>query len=449
MPQIRRLAPALLAFAALSSATCAAEERTIRQRMGAGNLVTHEAGDKSADLYRALKAIGLTMGRMDSYGWRDETRQPTVGDFDAAMLEAYRNGITPVVLLEYEGSYQTLDPPQPIGSYEDWFFTGRAYATRFRPGGTFAQEHGAGEFGATIFTAINEPDIQATIPHAAYRAALEGFADGVHSVDPALKVVPGGFATCNSDGDASFRGYGPAIAPLLQSGKLAGLDFHTYYNARWYPLDKGPEFSAQTCFDKARAALGITREIGFYATEFNVARDEYWDDDATIGRLFLTAVWDQLGVAGADGRPATELAFPWYLVDDGSIEGPGYAMAAGLDPWRPEIRATILTRVLALAGDMRITRIDKPAGLIFLEGERASLVVVHNRPGWRERAGQPLDLPLPPGTISVELWGHDGLRETRAATGGAVRFDALPKGETLMIRVLRDGAKLVEKGAKP
>ena len=66
---------------------------------------------------------------------RDLARRPTPHDFDRAMAEAYAHGITPVVLLEYEGSYQSLHPPQPIGSYSDWFAAGQAYATRFRPDG--------------------------------------------------------------------------------------------------------------------------------------------------------------------------------------------------------------------------------------------------------------------------------------------------------------------------
>lgn len=438
MPPLRLSLARLAALVILAVPACAqAGEAPIRARMGAGNLVTHEAGEKSADLYRALAETGLTLGRMDSYGWRDAARQPTVHDFDAAMAEAYRHGITPVVLLEYEGSYQSLDPPQPIGSYDDWFAAGRAYAERFRPGGRFAQENGAGGFGATIFTAINEPDVQATIPREAYRAALEGLADGVHSVDPALAVVPGGFASCNIDGDATFRGYGTAIADLLQSGKLAGLDLHTYYNARWYPLDKGRAFSVQTCFDKAKAALGITRDIGFYATEFNVAEDDLWSDPDRLDALFLTAIWDQLGVTGAKGQSATVIAFPWYLVEDGSIEGKAYRMAASLAPWRPASRAKVLARVLALAGDMRFTQIDPVAGRLELAGDDGTrLVVFHNRPGWSEAAGKPVTLALPPGTASVELWDHEGLRESRPAQGETITFSGLPPEETLMFRLL-------------
>src|ERR1700759_2367218 len=78
----------------------------LRDRIGGGNLATHLAG-KSTQLYQALHGVGARMGRMDSYGWRTLERVPTPHDFDAAMGEAHDNGITPLILLEYEGSYQT------------------------------------------------------------------------------------------------------------------------------------------------------------------------------------------------------------------------------------------------------------------------------------------------------------------------------------------------------
>ncbi|HMM62646.1 MAG TPA: hypothetical protein PKD01_00860 [Mesorhizobium sp.] len=410
----------------------------IRDRLGGGNMVTHLVGAPTANLYQALKAVGARSGRMDSYGWRDLDGKPTPHDFDAAMAEAFRNGITPVILLEYEGSYQDLDPPQPVGSYADWYAAGRAYATRFRPGGDWARENGAGKWGVTVFSAINEPDVQASIPRAAYREALAGLADGVHSVDPALRVVPGGFATCNSHGDPTFRGYGNAIADLLEDGRLDGLDLHTYYNARWFPLDRGREFSAQSCFDKAKAALGIRRDINFYATEFNVARGDGWDNDATLGALFLTAVWDNLGVQKADGSSATVLAFPWNLSDTGSIEGPAYAMAAGADPWKPDVRAKVLKMVADLAGDMRFVALDpRGSGSFVLEGAGARLVVFQDRPGWSDSPGADRTVAAPPWARSAELWGWEGLRRKLAVTDGTVAVKGLAGDETFMLRIPR------------
>ncbi len=409
----------------------------IDERIGGGNLVTHLAGE-GTQIYQALHGVGARMGRMDSYGWRTLARVPTPHDFDAAMLEAHKNGIMPLILLEYEGSYQRLDPPQPIGSYQDWFAAGQAMARRFRPGGDWGRENGIPDWGATVFTAINEPDVQATIPRQDYHDALAGLADGVHSVDPKLRVVPGGFATCNSHGDATLRGYGPAIADLLEDGRLDGIDLHTYYNDKWYPMTRGREFSVQTCFDRIKQAMGLSRDINFYATEFNVARAGAWDSDTDAARLFLNAIWDQLAVVGKDGSmPVSMLAFPWNLGDTPDVDGVAYAMATGKDPWTPEARSLVVKTVLQLAGHMRIVSIDRRLALYTLRGPDADLIVWQNIAGWTDRPGRAVELELPAWTRSLEVWGWDGLRRQIEAKPGRFFVDGLNADETYMFRVPR------------
>lgn len=433
-------AAVLLMLAASLQASEAPETAApLRWRTGGGNIVTHLTGEPTEQLYTALRGVGAQVGRMNSYGWRDLAHKPNPKDFDAAMSEAHRRGIVPIILLEYEGSYQTLQPPQLIGSYTDWFQAGQALAKRFRPNGEWARENGIANWGVTIFSAINEPDVQATIPRQAYRDALAGFADGVHAVDPALRVVPGGFATCNSHGDATLRGYGPAIADILEDGRLDGIDLHTYYNARWYPITKGRAFSAQTCFDRVKSAIGLKRDINFYATEFNVARADAWEDPKLAARLFLTAFWDQIGVVRKDGRtPATVLAFPWNLADTGRIEGPAYAMAATEKPWTPDPRGIVLRTILRLAGDMRITALDPlKSGTITLEGAEGQLYVWQNLPGFTDRPGPAWDIALPAWARVGELWAWDGLRQVLPVSGGKLSIRNLPGNETYMLRVPR------------
>ena len=375
---------------------------------------------------------------MDSYGWRTLASVPTPHDFDAAMLEAHKNGVTPLILLEYEGSYQKLNPPQPVGSYQDWFAAGQAMAKRFRPGGDWGRENGISDWGATIFTAINEPDVQASIPPKDYHDALAGLADGVHSVDAALRVVPGGFATCNSHGDATLRGYGPAIADLLEDGRLDGIDLHTYYNDRWYPMTRGREFSVQTCFDRIKQAMGLTRDVNFYSTEFNVARVGAWENEQVAARLFLNAIWDQLAVVGKDGKSAVSvLAFPWNLGDTPRVDGLAYAMAAGENPWMPEARSLVVKTVLQLAGHMKIVSIDRRLALYTLSGADADLIVWQNIAGWTERPGRAVELDLPAWTRSVEVWGWDGLQRRIEARPGRFFVDGLNANETYMFRVPR------------
>jgi hypothetical protein len=409
----------------------------LRYRIGGGNLVTHLTGAPAVQLYQALRGTGARLGRVNSYGWRDMERKPIPRNFDAAMAEAHRQGITPVILLEYDGSYQTLQPPQPTGSYDDWFAAGQAFARRFRPNGEWGVENGIKNWGAEIYTAINEPDVLANIPHDVYRDALAGLADGVHSIDRTLRVVPAGFATCNSALDATLRGYGPAIAGLLEDGRLDGIDLHTYYNAKWYPLTKGREFSVQTCFDRVKAAMGVKRDINFYATEFNVARNGAWEDPKLAAKLFLTALWDNVGVVHADGTPATMLAMPWNLGDTERIDGPAYAMAISEKPWKPDLRAKTLRHVLQIAGDMKLTALDPKDGKYTLEGEAGQLLVWQNLPGWTETPGAVWEVQLPSWARDAELWGWDGRRRDVRVMDGKAVVNGLSGSETYMLRVPR------------
>jgi hypothetical protein len=411
----------------------------LRSRNGGGNLTTHLTGAASAQMYAALHGVGAATARMNSYGWRDLDRKPTPKTFDAAMLEAYRQGIVPVILLEYDGSYQTLSPPTLIGSYSDWFAAGQAIARRFAPDGEWGRENGIVGWGVTTYSAINEPDVLASIPRGDYHDALAGLSDGVHSVKAELRVVPGGFATCNSAADATLRGYGPAIADLLEDGHLDGIDLHTYYHSRWFPLTRDRYFSAQGCFDRVKAALRLRRDVNFYATEFNIAKTDDWADPKIAARLFLTAFWDQLGVVGADRHSsATVLAFPWNLGDTAQSRGTVYAMAATETPWTPELRATVLRNVLRLAGNMRFTKLDPfDTGTYTLEGPDGYLIVWQNLPGWTDKPGTVWEVTLPSWARTAELWGWDGLRRVVSVHGGHFAIKGLAKNETYMLRLTR------------
>src|ERR1700745_2227861 len=99
----RSTLPAIRAFAltmalSLGVAGLARAGDRIRDKVGGGNLVPHLARSaRLAQLYSALHGVGATTGRMDSYGWRTLDRKPTPHNFDAEMLEAHDNGITPII----------------------------------------------------------------------------------------------------------------------------------------------------------------------------------------------------------------------------------------------------------------------------------------------------------------------------------------------------------------
>jgi hypothetical protein len=428
---------AAFAFALLLSDASAADniDLPLAYHSGGGNFGTFETPATLERQYTVINGIGAKLSSMDSYGWRKKDGSPNPASFDNAVFQSYQHGIMPVLFFEYYGNYVHLNPPVTIGSYGNWYAVGKAFAARFAPGGSFAREHGIGDWGVTMFSAINEPDIQNTIDKKAYHDALAGLADGVHSVNPALRVFPGGFATCNSAMDFTLRGYGPAIADLLNDGRLDGIDLHTYYHVQWFPIAKGRTFSAQNCFDKVKQAAHITRDIHFYATEFNFARsgiNKAPMPESEAAKGFLTGMWDNLGVVGADGRtPVGVLAFPWGLFDTPKTE---YALSLTRAPWTPSERGKLFKLVILVAGDMRFTELDpRVKGEFVLSGSGKTLRVWQDIPGWTDHPGSSITLEVPPGATQLRTIAFDGLRQTQPVIGlKTVAINGLPGSETYM-----------------
>ena len=412
----------------------------LRGRVGGGNLEVSGPDAQTRPLLSALKATGARMVRINTYSWRSASGRPTPETADAAIATAFRNGLTPVLLLEYYGNYERLHPPQPIGSYQEWRAIGAAVATRFRPGGTWSQTHGAGNWGVRVFAAINEPDIENLIAKPAYHDALAGLADGVHAVDASLKVVPGGFATCNSAGDPALRGYGPAIADLLNDGRLDGIDLHMYYHDRWFPIAKGRHFSAQRCFDAVKDTAGVSRDIRYYTTEFNVAasgKDGAVADGPQAAMEFVTGFWDEIGVVDGTDHPVTAVALPWGLNLSVGPAQPEYALTESVSPWRGDPRGEALRMLLRLAGDMHLTRADpRHAGEYELADATARLIVWQDRPGWTTHQGDSFQLRLADDEHRAELWTAAGMvRELDCRPGTVCDVTGLSPGQTYMFRV--------------
>jgi hypothetical protein len=131
------------------------------------------------------------------------------------------------------------------------------------------------------------------------------------------------------------------------------------------------------------------------------------------------------------------LAFPWNIGDTPDVDGLAYAMAEGANPWTPEARSLVLKRVLDLAGDMTFVAIDRQRALYRLTGPDADLLVWQNIAGWTDRPGHSVEIELPDWASAIEIWGWDGLRETKPARPGRLIVDGLNDNETYMIRVPR------------
>ena len=415
-----------------------ARTQDIPARMGGGNFTNGITDTKTLNQFKVLRAAGLKMIRMNVYpDIYYSNGQPSPAKLDKQMLLAYQQDAQPMILFEYYGSYlqsQNL----PIGDYRKWFNIGKAFAERFKPNGTWAKENNIKNFGITIYTAINEPDgpkpgAPDRIPDNDYAAALEGLADGVHAVDTNLKVLPGGFLSPNRDKNYTFSGLGLALAPLLNNGKLDGLDLHTYYDVQYAPLHQTYERSAQRDFERVKQALKITRDINFYATEFNFKKRLVTEEEAAKG--LLTGIWDNLGIVKTDGKtPATQFAFPWNIFH-ATTTGKEYGLTVEQEPWVPTARGKVIKMVAGLTAGMQFTSLDpKTEGEFILEGGGNKLYVWQNRQNWTNHPGATYTVSnIKPSHKKLEVYGWDGLRQTISLKKEkSYTLHNLPEEETLL-----------------
>ena len=398
--------------------------------IGAGNFTNGDNSAATVSQFDALNTLGGKLARINlypNYYYNDSTSTVNTS-IDGTMLTASQKGITPIVLFEYYHGYSN-----PIGGYSKWFSIGQTYATRYSPGGTWGVANGVPNFGVKVFTAFNEPDHSNGIPKASYTTALQGLADGVHSVNASLKVLPGGFMRANAASDYTLNGYGPAIAPLLNNGTLAGIDLHTYMDVQYAPMAGTYQFSAQKNFDMVKGASGINADIEFYATEFNFKKRLVTEQDAAKG--FFTSIWDHIGVVKNDGSTqATELAMPWNLFFT-PAQDDQYGIAQQLSPWTGTSRGQTLQTVINKTAGMTMVSSDPLLkGEYVLNGNHKKMWVWQNRSAWTNQTGTSYTVNgIPTGVTAIEVYGWNGLRQTVTVSGQqSITVSSLPGDETYM-----------------
>ncbi|MFN0120083.1 MAG: hypothetical protein ACKV2V_06245 [Blastocatellia bacterium] len=407
--------------------------------LGGGNILNGEMNEEALRRLDTLQALGMTVCRVnlypDHYLIDENWDKPRATALDALMDAAWRRGITPVILFEYYSDYY---PEIGLGSYAQWRHLGGAFATRYAPGGDWGREHGVTEWGVTVFTAVNEPDLGefrqgGKYGPAKYVEALRGLAAGVHDVSAGLRVAPGGFATANSHSDWTLRGLAPALAPLFNAGALSGLDLHTYYDVQWAPIRGTRRHSAQYGFAQVKKAAGITADIEFYCTEFNFKKREVSEPEAAAG--FFTGFWDHLGVTGNDNAtPVTRFVMAWNIFHT-AAEDEHYGLQLGSPDLAPTPRGETLTRLAALTKGLRLVTAD-PAdkGEYTLESDGRKLWVWQNRAGWTDHAGATHTLTgIPASVTQIEMHAWDGLRRVLTINEQTtLTIRDLPREETLV-----------------
>lgn len=421
--------------------------------MGCGNFAPYNAADWDIR-FAALKSAHMTMCRfgMSPGDYWDKAKSVPKLTADAFMLKAHAAGITPEALFEYYGRFY---PNDLIGPESKWNAIGREYAARYSPNSAWLKSQGISNWGVSLYQAFNEADysgVWGAIPKNAvnplndkfqgnYHDALRGLANGVHSVNPALKVVPGGFATPNAMTNYALNGFGAAIVNLWNSGTLDGIDLHIYNDHQYAPLFPKTNinmFCAYYVFRKVKQTLGITTDLDYYCTEFNYKNPDVSsgtvDDDRTA-KMLLTQIWTTLGAVKNDGHtPATKLAFLWSLFP---VE-PIYTTVTTLTPYTPRSPAKTYQLVAELTNGLKFTSLDPfKTGTFTLGSKTKKMWVWIDQPGYSTLAGTTMTIAgIPPYAKKIELYGWDGYngpRQTIPTNGqSTVSISGLSEGETYM-----------------
>jgi len=403
--------------------------------MGGGNFNPNRL-DQAALHFDILNQIGAGLCRVtvSENEYYPQNGTPAPDRFDDLILLAHKQGIEPMLLFEYYTKWNG-----PLGGHDKWFKVGQTFAQRFAPNSPFLKSRGIDDWGITFYSAINEPmwkDNNPTpIDPNQYALALEGLADGVHSVGSELRVSPGGFQEIPL---LRTNTYGPAIAGLYNNGKLYAMDIHRYYDIQWPPMAGTYQNSLQNQFDQVKKKWDITADIAFYTTEFNFKKRDITEREAARG--FLTAIWDALTVTGNQGQPVTQFALPWNIFHTPASDD-HYGLTIKHMPWTPTLRGDVLRMVCRLTEGTQFTHLDpRQSGVSVLQGDSKTIWVWQNRAAWTDRpASQFVVKDIPEGTEEIEVYGFDGPRDTVSVQGRRdIQINGLAPEQTYMFVGHRD-----------
>ena len=201
-------------------------------------------------------------------------------------------------------------------------------------------------------------------------------------------------------------------------------------------MEKTYERSAQNNFDQVKKACGITRDIRFYATEFNYKKRLVDEDQAAKG--FLTGLWDNLGIVKKDGKTgAAVFAFPWNLFND-ARQDVEFGMRLSFEPLSLSRRGQVLQRVLKLTEGMTFeSRDPRGKGEYVLSGSGKKMWIWQDRTAWTDHPGKTYTVKnIPKQMTRLEVYGWDGLRKTVPLSGQtSVTVQDLPGEETYLFLV--------------
>lgn len=425
----------------------------MQYKTGGGNLNNGLFDPSNMQRIGILEMIGAKIVRVNLYPndyWDFVNNVPKTNYADALLLDLAAKDIRVVLLFEHYANFPSLG--QPLGTYTKWQQIGAAFAGRYREGSAFFMANGVTDYGIEYYTAINEPDIGGFMPKTIaespenYHDAIEGLADGVHSVDANLKVIPGGFAAENAMGSHTLNGFGTAIADLFNNGKLYGIDLHTYNDVAYAPILKNDntnhvEFMAFYDFQQVKTACGITADIKFCPTEFGFKENTQGINSQLAAKRLLTCIWGNLGAVGNDGfSSACEYALIWNIFNT-VFEDPVYGMCYSRNPYNPNPKGTIFNTVVGLTKDMEFEHLDPfDKGEFTLNSSTKKMWVFQNYPLLSSIHGTTYTInQIPSNTTEIQVYNWNGLQTTVINNNfSSYTFTGLNANETYMFVAIKD-----------
>ncbi len=442
------------------SCAAASVAQDITYLTGSGNFTNGETTEREIHQINALNYCGAKRTRVSvypSYYYNSDTQMGNPSSIDSIMILLHQGGITPMILFEYYGWYNAL------GSYDKWYEIGRSFAERWRPNSPYLLSKNITNWGISVYSAINEPDINTPyVPRTIadgpenYHDALEGLADGIHAVDTSLSAIPGGWASQNAFSWNDANGYGTAIVDLINNGKLAGFDIHTYNDNTFAPIvDQQNEFywrySAQADFNEIQEEIGITRPVKFYATEFSYKANILGISEEESAKRHFTCIWNNIGAVKSDGStPATKFALVWNLFHTVEFDSV-YGMCHQLFPYTPNLKGQAFKLVMDLGAGMNFTYLDpNNSGIYKLTDGEKEMWVWQNYYRWSNIEGTSFTIDLPEDASKILLYNYSGLLDSVAVSGlQNYTFTQLPESETLVFVILKQSPVSVDKDLQP
>lgn len=415
---------------------------------GSGNFTNGATTDEEIHQINALNFYGAKRTRVSvypSYYYNSDTQMGNPASIDSIMILLHQGGITPMILFEYYGWYNAL------GSYDKWYEIGKSFAERWRPNSPYLLSKNITNWGISVYSAINEPDINMPyVPRTIaegpenYRDALEGLADGIHAMDTSLSAIPGGWASQNAFSWNDANGYATAIVDLINNGKLAGFDLHTYNDNTYAPIvDKQNEFywryCAQADFNEIQEEIGITRPLKFYATEFSYKANILGISEEESAKRQFTCIWNNIGAVKSDGSShATEFALIWNLFNTVEYDSV-YGMCNQLFPYIPNLKGQTFKLVMDLGAGMNFTYLDpNNSGIYKLTDGEKEMWVWQNYYRWSNIEGTEFTIDLPEKASKILLYNYSGLMDSVEVLGlQNYTFTQLPESETLVFVILK------------